>query len=446
MPGALTSKGCNACRKAKKKCDELQPCSRCQRLQIPCEGSGQQRYKFQHADSSQPVQPRSRRRRSAVAVPGPKIAQQLPTDALLSCFISTLQIHDVRYAITYYGLFLHDLPRRLGQSAALDASVKSLVTSYPYFHKVHGRDFPQEVLVDYGRSLRVLRETLSDPRACHSPDTLCAIYLISVCQSWMGNSSINHGEAIAHLLRNINVKECTGKFERELIAILAVPLDGIDLLGRRGITPGTSPTVLSSKGPRSSMSLISISMLPEFMRNPDAHLPAITSLYFQLREDAQKTRSFLDQLAAEKVTTSSPLVPGPRARYQTAYVMMASLALVANALMRIFDPGNAMLMNEAAYFCDAIVDEAHLASCYRPLGSAYAALCLVVALSTADDPQRIARIESILGDYQSDFRDVRWGGRAAWLRQLFTEHRMRVALGRDVQPEVVSDLGVCCIM
>ncbi|KAJ6171760.1 hypothetical protein N7470_000827 [Penicillium chermesinum] len=440
MPGALTSKGCNACRKAKKKCDELQPCSRCQRLQIPCEGSGQQRYKFQHADSSQPVQPRSRRRRSAVAVPGPKIAQQLPTDALLSCFISTLQIHDVRYAITYYGLFLHDLPRRLGQSAALDASVKSLVTSYPYFHKVHGRDFPQEVLVDYGRSLRVLRETLSDPRACHSPDTLCAIYLISVCQSWMGNSSINHGEAIAHLLRNINVKECTGKFERELIAILAVPLilEGISnprirmestFWGRRGITPGTSPTVLSSKG-------------PPVIDVPDINLHA-PRVHAQPRRPPTRDYQFL---AAEKVTTSSPLVPGPRARYQTAYVMMASLALVANALMRIFDPGNAMLMNEAAYFCDAIVDEAHLASCYRPLGSAYAALCLVVALSTADDPQRIARIESILGDYQSDFRDVRWGGRAAWLRQLFTEHRMRVALGRDVQPEVVSDLGVCCIM
>lgn len=111
-----------------------------------------------------------------------KISPRLPDNGVLSCFISALQVHDVRYDITYYGLFLQDLPRRLGHSPALDASIKSLVTSYPYFHSVPGREVPQEVFVNFGNSLRVLRETLSDPKECHSPDTLCAIYLISVTQ------------------------------------------------------------------------------------------------------------------------------------------------------------------------------------------------------------------------------------------------------------------------
>ncbi|EEA20345.1 hypothetical protein EYB25_007858 [Talaromyces marneffei] len=49
MPGVPTSRGCDACRKQKKKCDAPKPptkCPRCTRLKIPCTGYGVQRYKF----------------------------------------------------------------------------------------------------------------------------------------------------------------------------------------------------------------------------------------------------------------------------------------------------------------------------------------------------------------------------------------------------------------
>lgn len=142
-----------------------------------------QRYKFKNTDTlGKPALIKAKKSRDITTVAKPNISSQLPTNTVLSSFISTLQISDVRYDITYYGPFLRELPQRMGQNAALDASIKSLVTCYPYFHKVHGREFPQEVLVDYGKSLRVLRKTLSDPKECHSPHTLCAIYLLSVCQ------------------------------------------------------------------------------------------------------------------------------------------------------------------------------------------------------------------------------------------------------------------------
>jgi hypothetical protein len=104
---------------------------------------------------------------------------QVPDNELASSLIGTLNITDIRYALEYYGYFLKDIPRRLGSSAALDAAVKALVTAYPYFHD---RDFPPEALMYYGRSLRSLRDTLDDPTEARSVNTLCAVYLITICQ------------------------------------------------------------------------------------------------------------------------------------------------------------------------------------------------------------------------------------------------------------------------
>lgn len=104
---------------------------------------------------------------------------QVPGNELAASFIETLQIRDIRYSLEYYGSFLHDIPRRLGTSAPLDAAVKALVASYPFFHN---RDFPPEALIYHGRSLRVLRESLNDPVEARSANTLCAVYLITICQ------------------------------------------------------------------------------------------------------------------------------------------------------------------------------------------------------------------------------------------------------------------------
>ena len=56
MPGVFTSRGCVACRKQKKRCqaeDDVPPCTRCKRLDIPCVGFGVRRFKFR--DESEKV-------------------------------------------------------------------------------------------------------------------------------------------------------------------------------------------------------------------------------------------------------------------------------------------------------------------------------------------------------------------------------------------------------
>lgn len=109
----------------------------------------------------------------------PSIPDQVPGNALAASFAKTLTITDVRYDITYYGAFLRDTPRRLGSSVALDASVKAVVTACPYFRH---QNFSPDAYMEYCNSLRALRESLNDPVEARSPNTLCAVYLITICQ------------------------------------------------------------------------------------------------------------------------------------------------------------------------------------------------------------------------------------------------------------------------
>lgn len=94
-----------------------------------------------------------------------------------------------------------------------------------------------------------------------------------------------------------------------------------------------------------------------------------------------------------------------------------------------WDLENTVLVEESTFFfCERIINEAELASCYRPIGAAYAVPCLVVALGTTESPQQLARIEATLTDYQTDFWGFEWRELAMWLRAVFHSHRVRKTL------------------
>lgn len=98
---------------------------------------------------------------------------------IASAFISTLEVSDLRYSVSYYGAFLKYIPQRLGSNQALDAAVQALASASSC---LRNREHSTQVLIQYGNALKSLRLSLSDPRKAESPETLCAIYLIMICQ------------------------------------------------------------------------------------------------------------------------------------------------------------------------------------------------------------------------------------------------------------------------
>lgn len=178
-------------------CDQSKPaCSRCTRLRIPCIGSGEQRYKFKNQTLSKALQPYS------ATTPASHISSIIrvpenPTTNLLNAYITRLNVHDIRYDLSCYGTFLAEVPKRLGRSAALDASVHALtVCSRSVFSRNHSVD----MLKAYVDALNTLRRSICNPATSQDPDTLCAIYLMLVCQvssvTWLSCRNANLGEGL----------------------------------------------------------------------------------------------------------------------------------------------------------------------------------------------------------------------------------------------------------
>ncbi|KAJ5150408.1 uncharacterized protein N7500_010597 [Penicillium coprophilum] len=414
---------------------------------MTCIGGGRQRYMFknqspngmqkQSAESQSELRPFFRTGKELVFVKEPTQMPSNETSMLAAGFIAAFQVTDIRYAVAYYGPFLRDIPRRLGNSTVLDSAVRALSTAYPFLHT---GSYPPNALVRYGQSLRALRECLNNPVEARSPNTLCAVYLITICQSWLGkhdDSLTGHSEAIAHLLRAAALHEWTGNFEMEMVITLCVPiiLDGIvkpcikmdsefwELISsfKRRLSASRD-----SNRPQSTTELHHLAMFPEFVLNPDLHLAEIAKRYMQLRLDANQVKQYLDQSAEFTLVSFSSSEVARHSRIQAAYAMLCTLAVLLNSLLRVFDPWNASLMSEAAFLCDEITIQAELASCYRPVGAGYIPLCLVVAWAASDNPIQLTRIEGILSEYQSDFADVPWMSRAVWLASTLDHHRIRI--------------------
>lgn len=101
------------------------------------------------------------------------------TTIVASAFVSALEVTDLRYNLTCYGGFLKGIPRRLGTNDALDASVGALTSALSFLYT---RRQSPETLAKYIHALKTLRISLDDHAKARTANTLCAMYLIRICQ------------------------------------------------------------------------------------------------------------------------------------------------------------------------------------------------------------------------------------------------------------------------
>ena len=149
-------------------------------------GAGQQRYKFHNqtltgsgsrAESwSAATIPAPEARASAVELSPPSSDMTMTTSQL----VSALEVLDPRFDLTVYGGFFRLIPQRLGNNKALDTAVEAVTTTLPMVQSRHQQS-PQSY-GKYTAALKALRVCLGDPANALSVDTMCALYLIVVCQ------------------------------------------------------------------------------------------------------------------------------------------------------------------------------------------------------------------------------------------------------------------------
>lgn len=100
--------------------------------------------------------------------------------SILDEFVHKLEVTDLRYDVCgSFGALFKAIPKRFGTNAALDASVCALTTVLSSLSCVRQ---PPKAYARYGYALTALKDCLEDPIAIQSSSTVCAIYLIWICQ------------------------------------------------------------------------------------------------------------------------------------------------------------------------------------------------------------------------------------------------------------------------
>jgi len=88
---------------------------------------------------------------------------------------------DFRYNLAFgYGNYMHEIPRRLGVSEALDAAVATVVEAHSTF--CSRRPATTRGLLLYSKALSNLRASLDDVGTACSNETLCAVMILMACQ------------------------------------------------------------------------------------------------------------------------------------------------------------------------------------------------------------------------------------------------------------------------
>lgn len=215
------------------KCDEKQPtCGRCLRLKLPCVGSGQQRYKFKYERQCSLKSNQGQMITLNICKENKKVTPPLgipptcPGDQITSLtgsFVGAIKrTNDLRYNLWWsFGIFLDDVPRRIGTSQVLDRAVDALITAHANFCCRHSASV--EALSKYSSALRTLRVCLEDPIQASSSNTLCAVMILLLCQSLHRNSDqvvTGHVQGASSILRARKNFGPRDDFERKLFLSL----------------------------------------------------------------------------------------------------------------------------------------------------------------------------------------------------------------------------------
>jgi hypothetical protein len=189
------------------------PCTRCQRLKLPCIGYGQKRLTFKQEYQTDDSTSQQSRGNSSVASRS-SIASQVTVpftsvhahrehelhgtasifttpnnilDHLLLSYTQTLtvQFSSSSYSlVTSFGIYFTDVPQRLGYNVALDTAADALVAGYSYYRRTGGKWTEPGCLRAYGRALKALRQCLNSVEMACEIETLFAImimFTIEVC-------------------------------------------------------------------------------------------------------------------------------------------------------------------------------------------------------------------------------------------------------------------------
>ncbi|KAH7133807.1 hypothetical protein EDB81DRAFT_904121 [Dactylonectria macrodidyma] len=406
MPSGLRSRGCDACRKQRKKCDQWHPkCKRCTRLDIPCVGNGLKRWKFQafqpDSSSSQPLE-------------GPGRVPSNETTLITSALISILEIDDERHDIRFCGPhFIPELPRRIGLNPSFDASISAMVAAY---NSIALRKPQKNALTLYGTALGALRTSLQDPKQSVALKMETVIVMF-ICQMWIDRKHAEkHREVMAHLLEQIIVQDKLSEIDpRNIRAICMQVIYGS--LSDPKIELGSwfwdtaSKEVMSARpqpyrpGGRANLITLELGTMAElstFLRDPERYLYQLKCHYNILSLERPVLRLIVEQLEPVARSLEATLTTKKAfISYAAAYGGLLSQTALVSPVLEAFGV-HSSYTKDSHEFCDEAVKIAHQCRSFRPCGAAWVPELLKLTWASVKDAYRHKEIKELIAEYEQD--------------------------------------------
>jgi hypothetical protein len=422
---------------------------------VTCIGSGQQRYKFKQEHRFSPPAQKNNGRQMIITLdnksrltkketPPFEIPPTFPNHHLTSLtnsFIGAIKRStDLRYNLWWsFGLFLEEVPRRIGNNEALDRAVDAVTTIHADF--CIRRSISVGALSKYSHALRTLSVHLDDPIQAIASNTLCAVMILLVCQAFIGNQGqllSGHAGGAANILRARKNFGPRDEFERKLF------------LSLRGSVV-SKPTFPSSHKTNANNTKLfeglyneKIDLSPteweSLVQNDyDANLPEgrmmlcltkaptlikrgkhairtgqdLTKLKSEIQPIYEQCKEILAELKNRKTSfeastpeTSSPTFMAQvlKAHYLRTYGLGLTIAMFFNCIMQALNLDDSTFAAESTSFVEETLEHAAQSNVYRPVGAGYVILCLYAAWAATPDPQLRLSVELALLDYHDDFK------------------------------------------
>ena len=417
-------------------CDQSLPsCSRCTRLRIKCVGAGERRFKFVEdgasaRSSSNSRSPPKDQSSATTRKDSRKSLSRSPSNETTTLTVALIDKFkdpsDIKYHLVWaYGDFLEEIPRRIGTSEALDTSVAALVSAHSNLSSRSPHITVPESLSKYNTALKSLRTTLNDVRKASQPETLCACYLLLICQAFFDAhdcGSSTHTEGATQILKARGYfYPKDDEFEQKLLMSLRGPVLMEALLNDRitfNFTREEWMDLVQSKfdsPTREGRMMHCWAQMPDLMRRGKMALNGSKDLYTVATEAriqydilagiVSEFRERYHQIHQNRPVFKSPIITPERLcnHYQRMYGLVLAICLISNCIISALDTANARLKVESIDMCKQVLVLADLASVYRPLGSGYITLCLQAAWCSCTDTAMKATLEETLADYLGDW-------------------------------------------
>ncbi|KAK5072819.1 hypothetical protein LTR64_000773 [Lithohypha guttulata] len=296
-----------------------------------------------------------------------------------------------------FGDFFADVPQRLGKNDVLDAAAAVLVSGHNDI-RMHKGQVSFRTLRLHGHALSILRACLNDPVEAQAVNTLCAVYLLLICQSLTGtwdSWTPSHTEGAVQILRSKTRHGIIDDFEKRLLLTLRGPVIFEGLFNPRiDLSPDEWELLLFDNRKctrRIDRILVYLADMPSCLRR-GTNLKA--GVYFDpnfvevVRFRYSATKVATDELhtllvtfeAENNIQDDNALI---HLTYQRIYGLALFVTLVLNCLLSALTEPSDLIALEAEAFAHDVILLASQSHRYRPLGSAYITICLYGAFAAA---------------------------------------------------------------